>query len=79
MHLQFTLIVGRIDDGNNSGRLLLAVDIGNSSSSYSCGRTCETGTRAAASIVNALTQRLQPIHMHHCRRHGDDYAHNGAH
>ena len=72
------MIVSRIDDRNDSGRLLLAVDIGNSSS-YSTGRTCETGTRAAAGIVDALTQRLQPIHMHHRRRHGDDDAHNGAH
>jgi len=69
--------VSRIDDRNDSGRLLLAVDIGNSS--YPTGRTCETGTRAAAGIVDALTQRLQPIHMHHRRRHGDDDAHNGAH
>lgn len=66
--IYFTLIVSRIDDGNDSGRLL----------DTSAGRTGEAGTRAAAGIVDALTQRLQPIHVHHCRRDGDDDANDGA-
>lgn len=65
-----TLIVGRIDDGNDSNRLL---------DTSAVGRTGEASARAAAGIVDALTQRLQPIHVDDCRRHGDDDAHHGAH
>lgn len=43
------------------------------------GGSGEAGAALAASVVDALAQRLQPVHVHHRRRHRDDDAHHGAH
>ena len=72
--IDITLIVSGIDDGGDSGRLL-TVDC----DTHSAGWAGEASARAAAGIVDALAQRLQPIHVHNRRRYRDDDTHNGAH